>query len=132
MCKKVVCSYAEKNISVLLKVKVISFKGSKDGRIRFSNKANRPPNGSVPLFPNVATNKTYYMEVKIQHRIENEDGPTHSFTLQLLNALHSVVVRCAFFVCLSVRPFFVGILVLVAIGRFIYSYNSYEFFISPK
>ena len=89
-------------------MKVISFKGSKDGRILFSNEAKRPPNGSVPLFPNVATNKTYYVEVKIQHRIENEDGPTDSITLQLLNALHSVVVRCAFLsACPSVRFFFV-------------------------
>lgn len=112
-----VCIYTEKNISVLLKVKVISFKGSKDGSIRLSNEAKRPPNGSVPLFPNVATNKTYYVEVKIQHRIE--DGATDPFTLQLLNALQSVVVRCTFFVCLSVRPFF------CLFSRFSYHWSFY-------
>ena len=86
-----------KCISVVLKVKVISFKGSRDGSVKISSKAKRPPNGSIPLFPNAAKNKMYYIEAKIQH--ETVVGETDSLSLQVLNA-EDDVVRYGLFVCL--------------------------------
>lgn len=88
-----------KYISVVLKEKVISFKGSRDGTVTFSNEAERPPQyGSIPLFPNATKNKMYYIEVKIQY--ETEVGATNkdSLSLQVLDA-NNVVVRCGLSVC---------------------------------
>ena len=88
-----------KCISVVLKVKVISFKGSRDGSVEISNEAERPPNGSIPLFPNAAKNKMYYIEVKIQHETVVGATNTDSLSLQVLNA-EGDVVRYGLFVCL--------------------------------